>query len=374
MDLNYIQDFRHRCRYRIRFQKIKSDIFLIACLILSFIPFSCDPNPHESNWFDDDIVTIGEYLDRNQHEYSKFYRVLEEGKMLRTLCGYNPYGEGYTLFLPTNEAVDHFIAQHPDYNSFEDLLTDTSFLYTLARYHTLNNKLHTYDFPFGALTDLTLTGERLTIGFYTEKDNALYKVNDNAPIINANLEMTNGYIHVLSEVLQQADVSGYEWLQQAEDYSILAQAMELSGIDKNLWYDQYSIFAEHDTVYSRNGINNIEELIERLSTPGTPYTDPSNPLYQFTAYHILYGEYYLNDFSLGSASYRTMGDERVTVDVGLDIQINPGVDTFEVMISESGDTAVIDYIRLLWNDCNILTSTGPVHAISDLLVAEPFPQ
>ena len=126
---------------------------------------------------------------------------MELGNLLTTLCGYNPYGEGYTLFLPTNEAVDHFIDQGNSYKSFDELLEDTIFLQELSRYHVVNRKIHTNDFPFGALNDTTLSGDWLTIGFFTDGDNALIKVNNTVPIIRANLDLVNGYIHVISSVL-----------------------------------------------------------------------------------------------------------------------------------------------------------------------------
>ena len=352
-------------------------LFMIGCLfqwiILSAVMRSCESDQHELHTFNENTSTICEYVKTNPEEYSKFYRMLAEGKMLLPLCAYNPYGEGYTLFLPTNEAIDHFLEQDPDYGNIEELLQDTSFLITLTRYHTLNRKVRTDEFPYGALTDRTLTGDRLTIGFYTEDDNPLIKVNNVAPIIRSNLEMTNGYVHVISEVLHDVEFSGYEWLQQQEDYSILAQAMELSGIEERLWFHEYTILAEHDSIYHRRGIMTVEDLIDLVATPGIPYADESNEFCQFTSCHILYGDFYLNDLFLGSWEYWTLGNVPVKIDVGLEIRINPGVDTCSIIISEYGDTTIIDYIQPVWDACNIRTKTGPVHSMSDLLVTEPLP-
>ncbi|MCF8224909.1 MAG: fasciclin domain-containing protein [Bacteroidales bacterium] len=350
-------------------------IGLIHWIILTAVITSCEPESHTTHWNDDQLLTIREYLDTNRNEYSKFYSLLEEAELLITLSAYNPYGEGYTLFLPTNEAIDRFIRENQHYDNFLELLKDTGFIDTLTRYHTINEKLHTDQFPFGALTDKTLSGDRLTTAFYANGDNQVIKVNNAAQIIHSNLKMTNGYVHVISDVLQQAEFSGYEWLQQQDDYSILAQAMELSGVkERLLWWDKYTILAEHDSIYHRNGINNIEDLINRVATPGIPYSDRANSFYQFAAYHILFGELYLNDLDWGKQEYWTLGNEPIIIDAKLDIYINPGVDTYGITISESGDTSVIDYIRPVWEDCNILTITGPFHSISDVLVTEPLPE
>jgi hypothetical protein len=80
--------------------------FLIQWMILSAVITSCKSDRYGSNWFDDGSLTISQYLEKNQEEYSKFFGLLDEGKMLGTLYAYNPYGEDYTLFLPTDEAID----------------------------------------------------------------------------------------------------------------------------------------------------------------------------------------------------------------------------------------------------------------------------
>jgi uncharacterized surface protein with fasciclin (FAS1) repeats len=346
---------------------------LITWMMLSAAALSCESDRYGASWFEEEYYTIGEYLNKNQEEYSNSYRLLAESRMLGTLGGYNPYGEGYTLFLPTDEAINQFIQQHPEYTDIADLLQDTTFILSLTRYHTVNNYLHTNDFPNGALKDTTLTGERLTIGLYTEGNHPLYMVNNIVPIIRSNLEMTNGFIHVISGVLQPVEISGYEWLQQQDTYTILAQALELAGIKNRLWWDKYTILAEPDSIYERYGIHNIEELIERVASPGIPYSDRTNDFYQFAAYHIMRGEFYLNDLYLGSEDYRTLGNERVMIDVGLDIRINPGLVTYGTEITETGDTVVVDYIRLFMEECNMMTQSGPIHAISELLVDEAWP-
>lgn len=328
---------------------------------------SCKSDSNSSPWVDENSLTITQYLEKQQNEYSKFYRLLVDGKMLIPLCAYNPNGDDYTLFLPTDEAIDHFIQQNHNYKNFEELLKDTSFIKRLTRFHTLNRKLSTDDFPEGALVDKTLTGDRLVASFFAIDNNQLIKINNVAPIIKPNLKMTNGYIHVISEVLQPADISGYDWLQQHNDYSILAKAMELSGIRKKLKWDKYTLFAEPDSIFHHYGINNVEDLISRIATPGVPLTSTTNSFYQFTTYHILDGEYYMNDLYWGSNKYVTLSGQLVTIVVGLDLKINTGDDMYGKTISKPDQTIVIDYIRPISESCNILTRTGPVHSISDLM-------
>lgn len=345
---------------------------LVLWITLSSVLTSCESDPHESNFLDDGNLTISQYLEKNQEEYSKFFRLLTEGKMLGALYAYNPYGEGYTLFLPTDKAIDHFIGQNNDYGSFEELIKDTIFIKMLTRYHTLKRKVKSDEFPDGALNDSTLTGDRLIFGFNTDDNNQIIKVNNSAPIIKSNLRMTNGYIHIISEVLEKAKISGYDWLQQQDDYSILADAVRLSGLRNRLWWEKYTILAEHDSIYNRSGIHSVEDLIARIATPGMALSNRDNKFYQFAAYHFVGGEYYMNDFNWGNYNYTTLASKPLTITVGVDIKFNPGVDTYGYKISDSGDAYEIDYISAIWENCNIFTRSGPVHSISDMLFYEPF--
>lgn len=346
--------------------------FILWVILLALMP-SCKTEPHSSTWFDENSLTISQYLKKNKNEYSKFYQLLDNGKMLSALYAYNPRGDGYTLFLPTNAAIDHFIQQNQQYGNFEELAKDTSFVKRLTRYHTLKRKLRTHEFPDGALIDSTLTGDRLVAEFFAVDNNPIIKINNVAPIIRPNLDMSNGCIHVISEVLQPIDVSGYDWLQQQNEYTILAKAMELSGIQKKLKWDKYTLFAEPDSIYHRYGIHTVEDLIVRIASPGVPLSNITNSFYQFTSYHLLKGEYYMNDFHWGSKDYFTLSNQLLTISIGQIIKINPGVDTYGMIVSESGDTTEIDYIRPILESCNIITRTGPVHPISDLMYYQPLP-
>lgn len=347
--------------------------FGVRLIILTVFISSCETDPYGSNWNEEDSLSISQYLEKNRDEYSSFYKILHEGKMLNTLFAYNPYGEDYTLFLPTNEAIDHFILQSQDYGNFEELLKDTSFVKKITRYHTVNRKMHTDEFPDGALIDTTLSGDRLVTMFFSDGNDQLIMVNNSAPIIKSNLKMTNGYIHVISGVLQKTEVSGYDWLQQQNDYSILAEAVRLSGIRNRMWWNKYTILAEHDSVYHRNGIYNVEDLITRIATPGMSLSNRNNVFHLFTAYHFVGGEYYLNDFNWGNRKYTTLANISLPVDVGTEIKINQGIDYYGYTISNTGDSTLIDYIRPVWENCNIMTTSGAIHSISDLIFYEPFP-
>ncbi len=370
--MNTIRPFLHLGKQLYRKAWYSNIFFLFLVIIITGLSRSCETErEHTSPWF---TYSISGYVEAHPDEYSEFNRILEEGKLWNTLSGYNPNAEGYTLFLPTNEAINHFLEQYPYAGSLSELVLDTGFLKTFTRYHTLNEKVHTEEMPYGVLNDRTLTGDRLVFNFLVEGDKQVIKVNNMATIVTANLELANGYIHIISDVIQPSDITGYDWIQQHEEYSILAEAMKLTGVKKRMDnLDSYTIFAENDSIYNRYGIYTIEDLINRIDSTETPFTESSSPLYQYTAYHVVYNEQYLNELEWGLNDYWTLADEPITIDPGIEIKINPGVTTYDTEIS-GGDTTVIDYILPVWENSNILTKTGPVHSITELLVSEPFPE
>ena len=347
----------------------------IVTTTLALVILSCDRDS-EKVFFEEDLVGISDFITNNKDTYSRFYDIMITGEMTNALNAFNPFGNNFTLFLPTDDAFDRFIQNSKKYSSFNDLLNDIDFVRELGRYHVVNMELKSHDFPYGALPDTTATGDLLTIGFNSSLDTTIYKVNNVAPIVEVNLEMLNGYIHVISEVLEPVGFTGYEWLQENEGYSILSEAFKLAGLadtlglyrqtgNNQLVKNKYTILAEHDSIFGRYGINSIDDLVAKYATPGLDYTDPMNGLYQFAAYHVLEGAFFLVDFET-SGNYNTMGNFPININTGLEIQINTGVDTFAMVYSET-DTSAITHISLFYQSSNILTKSGSIHLLTEVM-------
>ena len=152
------------------------------------------------------------------------------GNLDKTLTAFNPHGDNYTLFLPTNEAFDRFISNSKKYNSFQDLLDDKDYVNELVRYHVVNMALRANDFPYGALPDTTLSGDLLSISYRIHGDTVLPIVNNNASLITYDIELINGFIHIIDEVLEPVVFNNYEWLKLYPEYSIFTMALEMTGL------------------------------------------------------------------------------------------------------------------------------------------------
>jgi len=230
-----------------------------------------DDETIDANFEDSEDMSIYDFLVENDSLYGNFLKILEAGNVAKTLSAYNPYNQGYTLFLPDTFAVEEYIQSNPNYATLEDLLADTEFVTALAEYHVVNLAIEANDFPFGALPVATMTDDYLTVNFVIEQDSAFYKINNQAPVAIEDLELSNGFIHVLSSVLRPISYTTFDWLADREDYSIFTAAVEATGFsellstnikDDSATQTAVTLLLEPDSIYNKQGIYSMEDRYE----------------------------------------------------------------------------------------------------------------
>jgi len=322
--------------------------------------------------------TIFNYLLQNKESYSSFIALAESGGVNATLSAYNPYGLGYTLFLPNNDAIDQFIKSSNRFASLNDLLKDKEYAKAFCEYHVVNMAVNSNSFPFGAFSEPTLSGDYLTVSFVIEEDSSYYKINNSAVVYNPNLEVSNGFIHPIKSVLTPVTFTTYEWLSQNSDYSIFKDAVDITGlqsiIDFNLKESEnalaVSLFVEPDSIFNKNGIFSVEDLIQYISPSNNDYANLYNPLYGYVAYHMLSGNYFIDDFIDKNTVYSTFSDVPLNIDGrGLDIAINKGKQVFDTIVHQS-DTTYVDFIKFKYDYSNVLTQCGAIHIIDQVMTQE----
>jgi uncharacterized surface protein with fasciclin (FAS1) repeats len=370
-----MKDIKNRA-VNIWIPNVREALYMITISVtMALIISACDTTVLGS-FIGEDAITISRFLDENQDTYSQFWKFLLATDLKNTLNAYNPNGSGYTLFLPTNQAFDNYFERNEDYSSIDELLADSDFANLLIRYHLVNIAVQSNDFPFGALPDTTVTGDFLTVGFDDSGDSTVYKINNQAPVTIKNIELINGYIHVIGEILEPVTKSSFDWIEDNPDYSIITEALRITGLYDTLRIyrttssgkivdNRYTLLVEADSIFIRRGILNFNDLVERYGSSGLPLTDYENGLYQFAAYHIMEGSYFLDKFD-ETSNYNTYANFPVQVATDLEIMINPGKDTIDLII-EGQDTTVINYVRLDMINSNILTKNGPLHLLKDIL-------
>lgn len=340
--------------------------------------YSCTKSFVEAGFKDMEKYTAYDYLVAHEDTFSSFIQIVNAADLQGTLSAYNPNGADYTLFAPSNDAVAEFIANNSQYSSLNDLLSDKSYVSALARYHVVNMGVKTTGFPYGAFSEATLSDDYLNVNYIIETDTTYFKINNQAPVIQTNIEVSNGYVHVIGVMLTPVTQNSYGWLKSNPGYSILLSAIEATGIDKIIDVDMksedqelspFTVLVEADSVYKKRNINSFEDLVKLISPDRTDYTNITNPLYSFVGYHILTQSLYLNDFTsqTEATNYGTFADLPIRIDgTGLDILINKGKEIFDT-IAVNGDTTIVDYVGINYDASNVVTQSGAIHFVDQIL-------
>jgi len=340
---------------------------------------ACEEPDRHVQFEDAQQYSIYTYLMEHQDIFSSFIAILEQGGLDKTLSAYNPDGPNYTLFLPDNEALDRFIQESDMFNSLDDILENVTYCEEFSRYHVLNMAVHTQDFPFGAFPEPTLSGDYLTVSFIIEQDTSYYKINNQAAVTVPNIRVSNGYIHQIAIALKPITFTTYEWLGSNGVTTIFKDAVDLTGnralLDFNVKEEEerqpVTLLVEPDAVYMEHGIHNAEELAAFISPDDPNYTDSTNPLNAFVRYHILTGSMFLNDFEDHVTNYTTYSEVPLNINgKGIDIMINKGKEVFDTLVQD-GDTTLLDYITFFYDESNVLTQSGAVHLIDQVMTVQP---
>ena len=337
---------------------------------------SCNDEPVDSNFEDMIEFTIYDYIVDHEEQFSSFLSILEAGGIDKTLSAYNPDGLGYTAFVPHNEAIEEFIQESDQFSSLDGLLADQQYVSAFSRYHVVNMAINADDFPFGALPEFTLSQDILTVNFVVEEDTSYYMINNQAPVVEPNIETSNGWLHVIHAALKPVIHTTYQWMEENEGYAIFREAADATGFDEIMDLNikdedvtdrPFTLFLEHDSVFNRQGVLSFADLVQRVSPDDNDYTSPTNPLYNFVGYHLVTESRFMDDFADVNSNYSTYSDIPVHVNgTGLDIWINKGKTVFDTIIS-GPDTTIIDFIGFYYDESNVLTQSGAVHFIDQIL-------
>lgn len=345
-------------------------------LFCMFFLFSCDPKERIS-FYDEEAQLILDYLKTNPDKYSSFLSICEEGGIATSLRAFNPYGNKYTMFLPDNDAVNTFLSSSGQYASLNELLADKDFVRTFCRYHLVNSAYRSNDFPLGALKDTTATGDFISVSYQPRNDNSGTDIflNNEAKILVADIETVNGIIHTIDKPLTPVTFSSFDWLKRNPGFSIMTEAFEKTGLadtmglfrkdrNGNTIRNYYTLLVEHDSILNKRGINSFDDLYARFGSSGVPLTSPNNNIYQFAAYHILEGNYFLDGLATGI--YNTYASFPMSINVSTLITINRGFKVIDTIITDI-DTTILNYVPVNLSISNNPSKNGPVHMVSEII-------
>jgi len=266
---------------------------LAACLIMLLYNTSCRKTQYTFLTTTD--VNMVDYMRRYPDQFSELVKILDRTNISPFL---NAYGT-YTCFAPNNDAIKLYLKQIGK-SSTDDL--DTATLKALCRIHLVHDTISTQLFTDGKLTTPTMYGQYLITSV---NESGVTIVNRQAAIIQPNILTGNGYIHVIDHVLQPAQLTIAQMVEQNTHYSIFTKALKATGL-----YDTLNIannpdttrrwltfLAESDSVLGADKVHPVktyDDLVKRFNNTGNP-KDPNDSLFLYMAYHILTNIKYIAD-------------------------------------------------------------------------------
>lgn len=280
---------------------------IVVCLLTLSI-FSCNQKDFggDSLKLDKVNTSILDYLKSNSS-----YSILTEGLEITGLSAKVGLYGNMTMFVPANIAFTRYF-EKKNIPGLSAMNIDT--LKRLLSYHIYNQKFGSGLFQTGSLPAVTASGDLIKMDITQGIRKTL--INNTITIDTMDLLMTNGVIHVVSDVIEPPDNTIASYLAAIPDYSIMSEAVKNTGLDTGfigkVLYDNTMIvnglpakkwttaFIETNAVLNHAGINSFDDLAKRYSNHYSPnkvnYSDPTDSLNIFMRYHCMQQRFFLSDF------------------------------------------------------------------------------
>ncbi|MDA3890619.1 MAG: fasciclin domain-containing protein, partial [Salinivirgaceae bacterium] len=328
---------------------------IIFALIISFglILSGCQNEVKELEIGPEGFV-ITDYVYEYPDLFSEFGKVMQATGIENLLRVRGPF----TLMLPNNDAMQDYY-ERMGVSSHTDIEIKT--LEDFAYNHIFQGQIPSGSIGEGSLLYKNGLGDLVAC----ELAGTEILLNKEAIIINRDILVSNGYIHQIDHTLDPITDNIYDVLKSLPGYSIFTEGLEKAGLKdtlqiiefpygNNIARTSFTLLAVPDTLFNREGISSIDDLINKYGT-GDDLADKSNGFYQYMEYHCLSGTHYFSDFTPGENGdiyYLISYDNYLNILVDQHYKIN------------MTDTSYSSFYNEL---SNIPAKNGTIHTVNDLL-------
>ena len=193
----------------------------------------------------------------------------------------------YTVFAPTNDAFSAFLSSQGV--AFDDLTAED--LTPILSYHVIGNKALSGSLKSGYINTLFSGMEGYPVSMLVEVEDGV-TLNGIASVTTADLEMSNGVIHVIDAVL--TPTSTVDIAVNNSNFTYLVEAVVKAGLVETLSAEgPFTIFAPNDEafeqLFSDLGVSGIDEI-------------PAENLSTILQYHVVSGNVLSSDLTDGEVS------------------------------------------------------------------------
>jgi uncharacterized surface protein with fasciclin (FAS1) repeats len=238
-------------------------------------------------------------------------------------------GEGpFTVFAPTDEAFSRLPA-----GTVETLLKpeNRATLTAILTYHVAPGRFEAEDVM--ARTNLaTLNGQRIDI----DADRGVRV--DNANVVKADIECTNGFIHVIDRVIMPSSDSILDTAASAGSFQTLAAAVRTAGLVEALsGKGPFTVFAPTDAAFAKLPAGTVENLLK---------PENRDQLIEILQYHVVPGRIYASDALVAETAKTAQGSR--------------------VRFSLAGGTLMVNGAAIVRPDLD--ATNGVIHVIDEVIL------
>ena len=222
-------------------------LLMFLAIILGFS--SCADKVDESDMYTFTGETAYSYCQNNE-DYTDFAYILSRVKLSSKseseLSQLLSARGNFTIFAPTNDAIQHYLDSIYETTNFDITQVSDSIAEYIARNSIIDNEndnaYQTTDFQEGALEKTNMDDRYITIEFDTTTNGKLVTiVNTRSRIIQGDVEVSNGYIHGIDAVLQLSRATLPALIQEADNLHIFNELLTRTG-----WADSMQKIRDED--------------------------------------------------------------------------------------------------------------------------------
>ncbi len=241
--------------------------------------------------------------------------------LVETLSGEGPF----TVFAPTDAAFDRLPK-----GTVEALLQDQEKLTSILTYHVVAGDVRAAD-VVKMNSAQTVNGQYVSID--AKSGNVMI---DNATVVKADIETSNGVIHVIDEVILPAEDDIVETAMNAGSFNTLVTAVKAAGLVETLQGEgPFTVFAPTDAAFAKLPDGTLESLL-----------NDKDALTQILTYHVVPGRVLASDV-VNINTAETANGQSLSIDAG-----NGGVKINDAKVVQT----------------DIRTSNGVIHVIDAVLL------
>lgn len=273
-------------------QKFSS--LMIVSLTLAWTACSNDDGPAPTPQVDETASIVD--IATTNSSFTTLAAALVKADLVSALEGDGPF----TVFAPTNEAFDDLLA-NLGYSSLDDLSAET--LTPILLYHVVGGKVLSSDLSAGFVPTLNTAGPGNNSVLLQVDLNAGVQLNVSSNVTTADIDASNGLIHVIDKVLLPPTV--VDIAINGPEFSTLVEAVVKADLATTLaGAGPFTVFAPtnaaFEALFTALGVSGIADLTADQLTP-------------ILLYHVVGGNVRSTDLSNGAVA--TLNGAEITVDL-----------------------------------------------------------